>query len=254
MSIKEYLLFGSLTAIAVLMVIWGEPGGYLVLLFFGGGGAIYWYGMRDRTGSPSSRPRHGSLAGAERHVGETRGMVFVTGRGATVAGAVGAAIFVVVGFFLISATPPDDSGSFDRFEARVVGGACVAFFGGVLVSVLRLLLWPGGLALFPRGVYWRHAGGSVYLPWESIEEVSVIDLLGLPCVGFQVPSLDPTTLHGTDRWFLSWYRRRSGADALYLPVPGGSVSVKKAYKAVRHYHLRSSERERLSDRSEAERW
>jgi hypothetical protein len=86
----------ALTVASAFLAVAGEPIGFIGLVFFGGGGAVYVYlnrPIRDRRVSV----RHRTLAGAGQHTSRPVGVVYPASRGFAVAVTLGSAAFVVTG-------------------------------------------------------------------------------------------------------------------------------------------------------------
>lgn len=78
-----FVLFGGLTALCAFAAATGQPIGFIGVLVFGGGGAVYFYLANPGRGRASwearARARHGTLPGAGRHTSKPVGVVS-TGR------------------------------------------------------------------------------------------------------------------------------------------------------------------------------
>ena len=245
MSRSELAVFAAMTALSGALAVLGAPIGFVGLLFFGGGGVVYWYLHREPDARQRSGADPGTLAGAERHTALAEGEVFREDRRALAAAAAGAATFVVLGVYLIVASRAAlEQG--ERFAGRspisplVAGILAVAVFGTFLVFLSLAVLRPGGVALLPEGVYVRQPAGTAWLPWGSIEEVSVVHLLGQPFVGLRGTEGAPIELTGWTRLLRGWHRRRLGIDVGYSPRASASSS-RDLCEAIER-HLRESHR------------
>lgn len=206
------VLFGCMTALSAFAGVTGQPLGFIGVLFFGGGGAVYFYlDNPGRAGDARVRAHHGTLPGADRHTSQPVGVVFPAERGRQVVTAIGAAIFVVTGVAFVV---------YGGVLGLIVGAVCVLVFGffGVL-AFAGSLSGHGGIALLPEGVYCRMPAGTAWLPWEAIGSVRVLRSQGQASVALRADPPGAIALTGPNRWLRGFNRRRFKMDVAY-PGPG----------------------------------
>lgn len=232
------VLFGCMTALCAFTAVTGQPLGFIGVLFFGGGGAVYFYldnpGRARAPGDARVRAHHGTLPGADRHTPQPVGVVFPAERGRLVATAIGAAIFVVTGVWFIV---------LGGVLGWIVGAVCVLVFGffGVL-ALAGSLSRDGGIALLPEGVYCRMPAGTAWLPWAAIGRVRVLRSQGQASVALRADPPGAITLTGPNRWLRGLNRRWFKMDVAY-PGPGAP----ELCAAIQRYAKDPGARSRLAD-------
>lgn len=247
---SEVVLFSAMTALSGLAAAAGEPVGFIGLLFFGGGGIVYWY-LRREPRPPAGWPYHGRLPGAEWYTGDHPvGVVFPGDRKTMVAAAIGSAIFVLTGVaFIVGALSTRSGGR----VTLLVGIVTVAVFGAFLLLAGLGAVRAGGIALLREGIYCRLPLGTAWLPWDSLLHVSVVGHYGNSLVRLRARSPEEVTLTGLNRLLHGRQRRRYKMDIGYT-VRGGGRHADDIRDAIRFYWGDGPARQRLNVRSEADRW
>jgi len=253
---RDILLFGGLTAASAFAAATGSVWGVIGLVFFGGGGAVY-FGLSRPPRRTARSIMHGTLAGAERHTASPVGVVFPASRGYAAIAFAGAGIFVAVGlvFLLIALSAFADSPAVAGPAALffgVIGAASVAFFGLVAVITLGPAVGRrGGIALLPEGVYVRWAG-SGWVRWDDIRRSSVLGARqGGPQLALSGRSPEAVTLRGLQRWLRPINRRLYRVDVA-LPLRALRIPPQTLVGALQHYRRNPSARAQLTDPAAAD--
>jgi hypothetical protein len=238
------VLFGGLTVLCAFVASYGQPIGFIGVLFFGGGGAVYLYlehHGRARSGRGPGDARvcayHGTLPGAGRHTSHPVGVVFPAERGPVVAATVGSAVFVLVGAAFVV---------YGGVEGRIIGAACVLVFGFFgLFGLAGSLSRHRGVALLPEGVYCRMPAGTAWLPWEAIGRVWVVRIQTQASVALRADPPGAITLTGPNIWLRGINRRWFSMDVAYP-----ARNSRELCAAIRRYARDSGARSRLVDPAE----
>lgn len=196
MRTSEVVLYSVMTAGSALVAVMGEPIGLVGVLFFGGGGVVYWY-LRREPRAPAGWPHHGRLRGVERHTGDPVGVVFREDRRAFLAAAAGSAIFALTGLAFIVWARSVTSG--ESVALLVIGIVTLVVFGAFLLLAGLGAVRPGAIALLRGGIYCRLPAGTAWLPWDSLANVSVVGHYGNSLVRLRARSPEEVALTGLNR-------------------------------------------------------
>lgn len=146
--------------------------------------------------------RHGTLAGAERHIGAPTGVVCPARRDPVLRTLGVAAGVLAAGVLLMYAAL---TGPMGLTFGIVAGLLSLLAFGAVLVLILpRAFGSPVGILLVSEGVFCRMPAGTAWLPWFTITEVELGEFRGRPWIGFRLDrDAEGAVRTGTARW-LRW--------------------------------------------------
>jgi hypothetical protein len=231
------------TSVGLIMLVAGEGAdrmwGLITALFFGVGGTV-WFVLPRLTRSA----REGVHTDVIRFRGSTRpALVFRLSKAKRRIALVGTSAFTVVGIlFVLNATALAESGQDNPAWLLLIGLLCIGVFGFLTVLGAASEFSSGAsVALIPEGIV---SGGAVtsFLPWEAVEEVTMIDVRGTPMVG--VVARDPTAVETSalGRILALVGRKTTGVDLAFagLAAPLGVLA-----DALRRYHHHPEEREHI---------
>ncbi|MBB4932574.1 hypothetical protein F4561_003394 [Lipingzhangella halophila] len=253
---KLIVAFGVMILMSGFLALTGEVFGYIGLLFFGGSGAVLLVLNRRPRRVPGAGGEsgwagtvHGTLPGAHRYTARTAGLVFPGRRGAALAVAIGAALFVLLGAWMVFAGlyQPNPSERIPSPALVVIGAVSIGFFGLCGVLGARSLFGRArGVALLPEGVYLRAPAGRAWVRWDDLAQAYVGTVSGQSHIALLAHAPELIELTGLNRWLHGTNRRNFGMDVGY-PGQHLHVSPEEVVSAITHYRASPPAREQLPD-------
>ena len=227
------LLFLAFTAIGLGIAAFGEGADRLLglgtVLFFGGGGAMYFVVMRHR-GQPGRGPavEHVTLDGRTQTafvIRQDRRMILAVALG-MLAMAVGGATFII---------PPlvDPRGSADGGDP-IIGLLAFGVLAAMGAYFLVKALAGSRIVLTRDGLWWIGPAGRMFVPWSSIGHVGIIEMYDSPMLALALTHAETVRIGRIQRLLMRTQRSMVGAD-LTFPLRSLAMDPLQFITAITRY-------------------